>query len=243
MTGADASGSPSGSPSGNAAGGESAGVRKLVLLQRLAIVLGPWLLRAMRATWRVRLVNAGAWRALQNEGKPFVFSLWHGELLPLVIEHRNQGVRILVSEHGDGEVIAQIAHRLGLATIRGSSSRGGARALLAMCEALSGGAAVAVTPDGPRGPTHKYATGALVAANRAGVPIIAIGVSATSAWRLRSWDAFLIPKPFSRVVIAYSEPVYVNAPDARAAAALAGALEGVMEATAASARSVSGALA
>lgn len=181
-------------------------------------------------------MNDTAWRAMQQEGRPFIFSLWHGELLPLVVDHRNQGVRILVSEHGDGEVIAQIAQRLGLATIRGSTSRGAARALLAMCDALRGGHSVAVTPDGPRGPAHKYASGALVAAQRASVPIVAIGVSATGAWHLRSWDSFLIPKPFATVTIAYGDPVYVAAPDARAAAEQTEYFESLMSATAAVAR-------
>lgn len=214
----------------------SAPLRQLAWPSRLAIALGPSLLRALHATWRITRVNDAPWRAMQSEARPFVFSLWHGELLPLVVEHRDQGVRILVSEHGDGEVIAQIARRLGLATIRGSSSRGAARALLAMCDALRGGANVAVTPDGPRGPAHSYASGALVAAQRADVPIVAIGVCATRAWRLRSWDAFLIPKPFSAVTIAYSDPVYVDAPDARAAAEQTARFEDLMQATAVRAR-------
>lgn len=209
---------------------------RLGFSQRVAIAVGPWLLRALYATWRVKILNDGGWRALRSAGQPFVFSLWHGELLPLVIEHRNEGVRIVISEHGDGEVIAQIAQRLGLASIRGSSSRGAARALLAMCDALSGGAEVAVTPDGPRGPAHKYAGGALVAAQRAHAPIVAIRVAVSSAWRLRSWDAFMIPKPFAAVNIAYSDPVYVEAEDARAAAEQTARFEELMEVTADRAR-------
>lgn len=205
---------------------------KLSVSKRLAIALGPWLLRALHGTWRVTVINDAGWRMLRREGRPFIFSLWHGELLPLVVEHRNQGVRVLISEHGDGEVIAQIAHRLGLATIRGSSSRGAARALLAMCDALLSGADVAVTPDGPRGPAHTYAGGALVAAQRSRAPIIAIGVSASRAWRLHSWDAFMIPKPFSAVVIAYSDPVYVIAENARAAADQSADFERLMNETA-----------
>lgn len=217
---------------GTEAGASHRSAGKLSVAKRLAIAVGPWLLRALHGTWRVTVINDGGWRTLRREGHPFIFSLWHGELLPLVVEHRNQGVRVLISEHGDGEVIAQIAHRLGLATIRGSSSRGAARALLAMCDALLAGADVAVTPDGPRGPAHTYAGGALVAAQRADAPIIAIGVSASRAWRLRSWDAFMIPKPFSAVVIAYSDPVYVNAENARAAAEQSGRFEQLMNDTA-----------
>jgi lysophospholipid acyltransferase (LPLAT)-like uncharacterized protein len=200
-------------------------------LQRIAVALGPVALRLLYVTWRVREINGARWRWLRAEKQPFVFALWHGQLLPLVVRHRSQGVKILVSEHRDGEVIAQIARRLGLDTIRGSTTRGGARALLAMCNALQSGAVVAVTPDGPRGPARSFAAGAIVAAQRAGAPIVAIGVSASRAWRLRSWDRFMIPKPFSRVTIAYSDPVLVDAADSRAAAEQAPYFESVMRAT------------
>jgi lysophospholipid acyltransferase (LPLAT)-like uncharacterized protein len=203
---------------------------KLTGLQRAAIILGPGLLRALYATWRVREINSAGWRELRRAQKPFIFALWHGQLLPLVVQHRSQGVKILISEHRDGEIIARIAERLGLASIRGSTTRGGARALLAMCDALVSGSEVAVTPDGPRGPARSFASGALVAAHRAGAPIIPIGVSASRAWRLRSWDAFMIPKPFARVTVAYGDPAYVDAPDSRAAALQAGVFEAAINA-------------
>ena len=192
---------------------------RLTPLQRAALLLGPVLLRLLYSTWRIRVVNDAGWRALRAQGRPFIFALWHGQLLPLVVHHRSQGIRILISEHRDGELIARIANRLGLASIRGSTTRGAARALLAMCDSLVSGHEIAVTPDGPRGPALTFASGAVVAANRAGAPIVAIGVSASRAWRLRSWDSFMIPKPFARVTVAYSDPKYVEAPDSRAAAA------------------------
>jgi lysophospholipid acyltransferase (LPLAT)-like uncharacterized protein len=157
-----------------------------------------------------------------------VFALWHGELLPLLAQHRDQGVVVLISEHRDGEVIAQIAHALGFRTVRGSTSRGAARALLAITRSLQDGDEVAVTPDGPRGPRHTFAPGALVAANRADVPIVAIGVTATRAWRLKSWDAFMIPKPFSRITIVYSDPTFVGATDTRTAGEQSARFEGLM---------------
>lgn len=203
--------------------------------QRIAALLGPVLLRLLYSTWRVREVNGAGWRALRAGGKPFVFSLWHGQLLPLVVQHRSQGIKILISEHGDGEIIARIAHRLGLDAIRGSTTRGAARALLAMCDALQSGSEVAVTPDGPRGPARSFASGAIVAAHRAGAPIVGIGVFAPTAWRLRSWDAFMIPKPFSRVTIAYSDPIYVEASDSRSAAEQAPRFQSMMGAVEAAA--------
>ena len=209
-------------------------------MQRVAVVAGPILLRLLYSTWRVREVNGAGWRALRAERRPFVFALWHGQLLPLVVRHRSQGVRILISEHRDGEVIAQIAASLGLAAIRGSTTRGAARALLAMCDALASGDEVAVTPDGPRGPARKFASGAIVAAHRAGAPIVTIGVSASRAWHLRSWDAFMIPKPFARVTIAYSDPTYVDANDSRAAAMQGEMFERSLNAVVAAAESAAG---
>lgn len=208
---------------------------KLIGIQRFAVTVGPMVLRLLYATWRVREINGSGWQALRAQNKPFVFALWHGQMLPLVVRHRSQGVKILISEHRDGELIAQIAQRLGLAAIRGSTSRGAARALLAMCDALQTGHEVAVTPDGPRGPARSFASGAIVAAHRARAPIVGIGVSASRAWHLRSWDAFMIPKPFSRVTIAYSDPIYVDAADARAAAQQGPAFEAALNAAVATA--------
>lgn len=200
-------------------------------LQRAAVALGPMLIRLLHSTWRVTAVNSAGWRSLRAEKRPFVFAMWHGELLPLIVQHQSDGVKILISEHRDGEMIARIIGRFGLPAIRGSTTRGAARALLEMCDALESGGEVAVTPDGPRGPARSFASGAIVAAHRAGAPIVAIGVSASRSWRLGSWDAFMIPKPFARVTIAYSDPIYVNAVNAREAAAQTTVFEAAMNAT------------
>jgi lysophospholipid acyltransferase (LPLAT)-like uncharacterized protein len=89
---------------------------------------------------------------------------------------------------------------------------------LQLTRVLQEGRDLAITPDGPRGPARSVAPGALVVAQRAGAPLLPIAVSASSAWRLRSWDSFLIPKPFAKLHVAYAEPVFVNATNSRAAA-------------------------
>ena len=193
-----------------------------------AIRAGTPVLRALAATWRYRVRNRSALDTLRAGDKPFIFSLWHGHLLPLLWFHRGQGVRILVSEHRDGEIIATVAQSLGYGTIRGSTTRGGERALLALIRVLEEGTEVAVTPDGPRGPAWRYQPGALVAAARAHAPILPIAAHVDRAWRLRSWDRFIVPKPFATVTIAYGDPVTVDAENARAAAAQADALEAAM---------------
>ena len=184
-----------------------------------AVRLGTLLIRALATTWRIRVVHDAGYRALLEAGTPFVYSLWHGQMLPLLWHHRGTRAAILISEHRDGEIIARIAESLGYRTIRGSTSRGGGRALLALARDLQAGGRVAVTPDGPRGPAHVYAPGALVAAQRAGAPIVVVVAAARRSWRLRSWDRFMIPKPFARVTIAYGDPTPVAGATPREAAA------------------------
>lgn len=189
--------------------------------QRLKVVLassvGVYLLRLLGATWRVSRRGDDELRRLRASKRPVVILLWHGELLPILWAHRDEGVSVLISTHADGEIIARICQALGCRTVRGSSSRGGARALLELVRELDDGHEVAVTPDGPRGPRREFAPGAVVAAMRAGAPVIAFGATVDRAWRLRSWDRFVIPKPFARIAMCYSESATVSATSPREA--------------------------
>jgi len=185
---------------------------------RLALLLGKGVLRVLGHTWRIRTINRESWQKLRRTKRGFIFSLWHGQLLPLLWHHRGEGVIVLISEHKDGEVVARAATSLGFGLIRGSTSRGGGRALISITRQLEAGREVAITPDGPKGPSQKFAPGALVAAQRSDSFIVPIGVTADRAWRLRSWDRFMIPKPFARVTIAYGDPTKVSASSPRAAA-------------------------
>ena len=184
----------------------------------MALFFGKGVLRALGMTWRIRLVNTEPLTALRKTKQGFIFSLWHGQLLPLLWQHRGEGVFVLISEHRDGELVARAAASLGFGLIRGSSTRGADRALIAIIRQLQAGNEVAITPDGPKGPTQKFAPGALVAAQRAGSFIVPLGVTADRAWRLTSWDRFMIPKPFARVTIAYGDPTKVVASSPRKAA-------------------------
>jgi len=187
---------------------------------RWTVRLGVPLVRTLGRTWRIHVVNAErSVDALRRARQPIVFALWHGDMLPLLYQHRDEGVSVLISEHRDGELIARVAESLGFRTVRGSTSRGASRALIGLVRELAVGRDVAITPDGPRGPARSFAPGALIAAQRAGAPVIAVGLSVKRAWRLKSWDGFVIPKPFARVNIAYSDPVQPAATSARAAAA------------------------
>jgi len=182
-------------------------------------------------TWRIRVINPSALDNLRATKRAFIFSLWHGQLLPLLWHHREEGVVLLISEHQDGEMVARAAESLGYALVRGSTTRGGDRALISVIRELQAGREVAITPDGPRGPARKYAPGALIAAQRSGAVILPVVAVADKAWRLRSWDQFMIPKPFARVTVAYGDPAAVLAATPRAAAAEGPRFEAMMSDT------------
>lgn len=204
---------------------EPAADRKLRWTVRLGLIV----LRLLAVTWRTRVVDGQHLAELRDRGRPLIFVFWHGQMLPLLWHHRNQGVAILISQHKDGELIARIGAALGYRAVRGSTSRGGERALLGLVRELRDGHDVAVTPDGPRGPARRFAPGAAIAAHRAGAPLLPIAAWASRAWRLRSWDQFLIPKPFARVTVAYGPPTEVRARSARAAATDVERLEQIID--------------
>ncbi len=208
---------------------DARGSTDLPLRVRASLFAGTGVLRALAVTWRYRILNGKALESLRSSKTPFVFALWHGQMLPLLWHHRNQGVAVLVSEHKDGEVIARLLTSLGYALIRGSTSRGAGRALLGLVRTLREGNDIAVTPDGPRGPSHRFAPGAAIAAYRAGAPILPIVAHVDRCWQLRTWDGFVIPKPFARVTIAYGDPAWVAAASPREATAHTSRLEALME--------------
>lgn len=184
---------------------------------RAAIVLGGWLLRVLGVSWRVR-VHGREWLLARPAGtSPVVYTLWHGQMLPLLWAHKAR-TGVIVSEHKDGEIIARIIALFGLFGVRGSSSRGGTRALLESVQVVKQGTDMAFTPDGPRGPRHSFAPGALMLANRAQVPLVTITGHVDRMWQLSSWDGFEIPKPFARITVLYGEPRAVDAADVRGAA-------------------------
>ncbi len=185
---------------------------------RVAIRLGTLLIRALGATWRVQVHGRQALLARDPEASRVVLTLWHGQLLPLLWAHR-QPTAAMISEHKDGDILARVVETFGFFSVRGSSSRGATRVLLEAVQVLKRGADIALTPDGPRGPRYSFAPGALVLAHRASAPVVSLVAHVDRKWQLRSWDGFEIPKPFARVTIEYGEPVMLDDPDVRSAAA------------------------
>lgn len=182
---------------------------KLRWAEPVAAAVGPMVVQALAATWRIRVTGVEHLRALREARRPFVFVLWHSRILPLLFHHRREEIVLLISRHRDGEYLANLAERWGYRSVRGSTKRGGEVGLLGIVRALQGGAVVAITPDGPRGPAEQVQAGAVAAAQHAGVPLLPIGARPSSAWWLGSWDRMCIPKPFSGVDVVYGPPLEV----------------------------------
>lgn len=170
---------------------------------RCAGIVGSAVVTGLFSTVRFEHEGTCHYEEHRRAGRPVLFVFWHDQLLPLVHVHRHEGVRVLVSEHADGEYIARVLERQGFETARGSSTRGGRRGLRELLRAAKAGRDVAIAPDGPRGPRHRFKEGAVAAARLLGVPLVPVVAAARSGWRLASWDRFLIPRPFSRVRVLY----------------------------------------
>jgi lysophospholipid acyltransferase (LPLAT)-like uncharacterized protein len=164
-------------------------------------------LRLLASTWRVEARGEAHVRELRTAGIPVVFTVWHAFLLPPLWHRRNEGITLLVSDHGDAEYLARAAVRLGYKVVRGSSTRGAIKGTKGILRTLSAGGDVAFTPDGPTGPARVAKPGAVAVAARAGAAIVPIGAAASSLWQIGSWDRFSIPRPFSRVRVVYGQPI------------------------------------
>src|SRR5687768_3516393 len=159
-------------------------------------------------TWKVD--GAQHYDELLRAGRPPVLALWHGRILPATLYWRGRGIVAMTSENFDGEWVARLMARFGFRAARGSTSRGGSRALVQLRRELAAGHAAAFTIDGPRGPAGVAQPGAVWLAGATGHPVLPFHIEANRAWTARSWDRALIPKPYSTVAVAIGEPFDVH---------------------------------
>lgn len=146
----------------------------------------------------------------RDSGCPLIYVAWHGRMLIPMFWIKNTDVTILVSEHRDGEIVTATLESAGYETVRGSTTRGGVRALAKLIRLAKRGVRIGFTVDGPRGPRERVQPGAVFVAAKTGLPLVPIVGSAKHAHYLKSWDAFQIPFPFSRAVLSIGEPYYVT---------------------------------
>ncbi len=146
--------------------------------------------------------------------EPIIFAFWHGKLLlePLTYKklRKNVKIKLMISDHFDGELLAKTMSFFGFGTIRGSSSKGGIKALRESFKRIGEGYDIGITPDGPRGPGESVADGIVAMSQKKRLKIVALNYRASSFWQLKSWDQFIIPKPFSQVDLYASEPFSVD---------------------------------
>ncbi len=167
--------------------------------------------RALYTTLRIRVRGEDRFEALRQEHEGVLLVTWHGQSLLPIVRSRGRGYTGMVSQSRDGDLLTECFHRLRWSVIRGATRRGGAPAARAAVKALcSPGTVLAVTPDGPRGPARKVQPGVVFLARKSGKPLIPVGISVSHGWRARSWDRFLIPRPFSRGVWLFGDPIFVS---------------------------------
>jgi lysophospholipid acyltransferase (LPLAT)-like uncharacterized protein len=160
-------------------------------------------------TLRLERRNLTVFRDPELRAKRPVIILWHDEIFPLIASHSEERMACVVSQSKDGEILATVLEGFGFRTVRGSSSRGGMRALVAAKRFMQEhDLGVIFTVDGPRGPRHKVKPGAVFLANMAGSPVVPVRVAMERAKVFHnSWDRFQLPWPFSRCVITYGDPL------------------------------------
>jgi len=169
-----------------------------------------WFIRLLRATVRLRHHGDERLRQWERGEQRFILAFWHRHLLLMPYAYRGSRISVLVSQSGDGELIARTVARLGIDSSRGSSSRGGIAGMRLLLRKAAEGWDIAFTPDGPKGPASEVQPGVILAAASTGLPIVPVAVGASRAKRLRSWDRFLVPLPFSTVHFVYGEPLGVE---------------------------------
>ena len=170
--------------------------------------LGYPVLRTLGSTWKWKVSGAEHVESIRARGLHPIHSFWHGRILPATLYFQRRGIVVITSEHYDGEWIARIIQKFGYGTARGSTSRGGPRALLQLVREVKA-KGVAFTLDGPRGPAEVAQPGAVWLSKATGNPLLPFHAEAASSWTMKSWDRTQIPKPFTTIAMAIREPIYV----------------------------------
>lgn len=190
--------------------------QKLNLIDRVILAVAPpiagLLIRALAATMKFEVLHEERVRPFWEKDQRFIAAFWHNRLLLMGYSYRGKGIKILISQHKDGELIARVMEIFGFSTVRGSSTRGGAAAMREMVKA-SREYDIGITPDGPKGPKYVVQDGVIALARLTGVPILPLTFGSSKKKVFASWDAFNLPYPFSRGVFMWGEPIYVRKED------------------------------
>lgn len=168
------------------------------------------LLKALGKSIRWTEVNPKPARDFWQRGQNMIIAFWHNRMLMAPFFYRGRGLRILISLHADGELISRVMRRFGFGSIRGSTTRGGSSAFRKLLRAAKEGMDIAITPDGPRGPKYVVQMGIIELAMRTGLPIVPVTYSAEHRYHFPSWDALVVPRPFTRGVFIWGDPMWIE---------------------------------
>ena len=191
------------------------GSEKFTLTQRLILAIVPRIVWALFSiigrTWRFEVIaEEGVTPVLFGEVPgPEIYCFWHQCVLPCTVYFRRSHAVILISQSFDGELITRILRMFGFDAVRGSSSRGAREGLLGLKQVIERGNTAIFTADGPRGPIYQTKMGPIKLAQMTGAPIGAFHLEPEHAWTMRSWDRFLIPRPFTRICVSWAQWTHV----------------------------------
>ena len=167
----------------------------------------------------VRIIYASCKKVFHHpnnikDDEAYVFVMWHGDLLSQPFNYKkirpNKTVKGMISQNKDGEILSRAFSLLGIEAIRGSSSKGAAKALISTIKEIKSGNDVAITPDGPRGPRYSVADGVVAIAQKSKSKIVILNSKPSNYWQFNSWDKFVLPKPFGKIDFYMSEPYDIN---------------------------------
>jgi lysophospholipid acyltransferase (LPLAT)-like uncharacterized protein len=184
--------------------------------ERLLALTGATILKTLFLTLRLRIEDrSGVLK--EDAGSPVIVCFWHNRILGItfafdrIYPKKRAGVTVLTSPSKDGEILAQLVGAFGMKAVRGSSSRRGSRALLELVKLIRSGRDIAITPDGPRGPRYSLGPGIILLAQTTGTRIVPAHASFSRCVRMKTWDGFIIPLPFSKVSVTIDEALAIPA--------------------------------
>jgi len=184
---------------------------KTKLKEFLLSLLGRWIFQLLFFLNKVSVLGEENLLKLIKSGKPIMLCVWHGRLLfPSWYIRHHTTLHIISSRHADSEILAHILRKWGYGLIRGSTKKGGISVIREMTKIFSKGGMIAVTNDGPKGPARIAKSGSIGLAIKNNVKIISVTGSATKYWQVKSWDSFMLPKPFGKIQIVVSAPMDIT---------------------------------
>ena len=185
------------------------------LIQTLLSLIGSIYVLTVYKTSKVNLKNRKKIENLLERNESFIYSFWHDQLLmcPLTWQS-NSSIKVLISKHRDGDIIAQLISNLGFEAIRGSThktnkikNKGGLLSARKMIKSLKNGISIGISPDGPKGPRHKVSDGILSISRLSKSVILPVVIGFKKKWVLNTWDKFIIPKPFNEITVIWGDPI------------------------------------